>query len=405
MAKISQCRNIRKNVPCESVTVLTENIIPNPTQKRPSRHAILGKGLSNTLHLTASLKINISQNGEGQAFILEKRHSEKAVKGGKSSSKNRSISATKKNGLSSRAKRNIRVISDCYNALVTDQEFYDRHHLEENLYNPYCRFITLTFRQFIPDDKTAKTLIHNFFKRLRRHKKRNFHYVWVAEIQVKRRLKTGVRAIHFHILTPEKIYNDSLTDTSEKIRLEENKWVNKAWNEVVANWALKAGHINKAQRKEWQSEYKLSENYYSKLVAFRTGQTNKQPRRPKKSKYMVLPNCVHVGSAGAYMSKYMSKENENIVGGMYDASKYSRDFLPKKDLVVNSVANIYLGNKMIEWMQMRAIQERVYTSNWELEFNESKGVWCKDGYRLLEWYYEFVEAEKLNPRIWVQDFR
>ena len=221
---------------------------PKSAKKAPPNPYLGDKGLSNTLHLAASVLVRISQNGEGQAFILEKNHKQKAVKGGKTSSKKL---AKKQDGLSSKAKRNIRVISDCYHALVTDKEFYDRHHLEDGLYNSYCRFITLTFRQFIPDDKTAKGLLEHFFKRLKRKKKRNFHYIWVAEIQVKRRIKTGVRAIHFHILTPEKIYKDMPMDTAAKIRLEENKWINKHWNEVVANWAVKEGHITKVQRKDW----------------------------------------------------------------------------------------------------------------------------------------------------------
>ena len=371
-------------------------------KKRQPNPYLEDKGLSNTLHLAASVQIRISQNGEGQAFILEKDHKKKAVKGGKTISKNK---AKNQDGLSSRAKRKIRVISDCYHALVTDKEFYDRHHLEDGLYNSYNRFITLTFRQFIPDDKTAKGLLEHFFKRLKRKKKRNFHYIWVAEIQVKRRIKTGVRAIHFHILTPEKIYEDSPSDSAAKIRLEENKWINKHWNEVVANWAVKEGHITKEQRKEWLNEYQLSEDYYKKLVAYRTGQTNREPRRPRKSKYMLLPNCVHVESAGNYMSKYISKEGENIVGGMYDASRYSREFLPQRDLVVNGVGCMHMGNKVIEYMQMRAVQERVYTANWELEFNGAKGAWCKDAYKLLEWYYEFVELAQTDQKIWMREFR
>jgi len=329
------------------------------------------------------------QNGEGQAFILENFSAKSGnlakPKGGKRD--------FIQSGLSRQGKKTIRIISDCYAELVTDKEFRESREIDGD-YNAYNRFITLTFRQFIPDDKTAKKLLDNFLKRLRRHKGKDVHYVWVAEIQSSRLKNRGERAIHFHILTPEKIVSDTNL-SSKEIRVKENIWINRAWNEVVMNWAFKTKQITAAERTEWSNEYAKSESYYKQLASFRSGGRKKKPQKPSKSKFMLLPNCVHVENSGKYMAKYMSKENQNIVGGMYDASQKSRKFLVEKLRVKKEVGNVVLGNEIINFMYHRAKQEGKFISMFEI-YNGAKVVWMKEGINLVRYNLEYHESRRPN---------
>jgi hypothetical protein len=123
----------------------------------------------------------------------------------------------------------------------------------------FASMVTLTYGKHYPDDKTAKRDLDNFMKRLRRYFKGAFHYVWVAERQ-----KRG--AIHFHILTPN---------------YTPKEWINNAWNEVVNN------RLNDVNPEHVQTLY---------------------------------PNVKAVLHAGAYLTKYLQKEGENIIGNGYFVS-------------------------------------------------------------------------------------
>lgn len=369
---------ISKNVPQKR-----NNSPKNNSKGQKGSPNVAGSGSSISTHLTARLIIRTRQNGEGQAFILENYDAKNTSP---PNPKGREKGAIIQKGLTRRGRRVIRVISDCYNLLVLNQDgFRDRREITENRYNSYCRFITLTFRNIIPDDKKAKKLLDSFFKRLQRKTGHVNHYVWVAERQ-----KRG--AIHFHILTPEKIVDDS-TLSSADVRLNENLWINRAWNEIVCTWAYRSKKITKQERDSWLKEYGLSESYYKRLNRFKMGEIKAKPRRPEKSKLMLLPNCVHVHSAGHYMGKYMSKQGQNIVGGMYDASTISRVFLTETDKVNYDFGAVTLGNEAINYMYHRSKKEGVYLGMWELEHNESRGVWCRDASKLLQWYYEFCELK------------
>lgn len=352
--------------------------------RRASRYAMRAKGLSNVTHLTATLNIRMRQNGEGQAFIYESTD-EKIPN--VPNPKGRKKGEIVQSGLTPRGRRTIRVISDCYQQLVTNENgFYDQNEELSNLYNAYNRFITLTFRNIIPDDKTAKKLLDSFFKRIARLKGRKFHHLWVAERQ-----KRG--AIHFHILTPEKIVEDQDLSSAE-IRLQENAWINRAWNEVVCNWAYKDGRISEVERDQWRSEYDLSESYYKSLSRFRMGGIKSKPKAPAKSKFLLLPNCIHVNSAGNYMAKYISKEEQNIVGGMFGASTLSRKFMVPKTVVQKNFEIVPLGNEVIRYMYHRAKKEKIFVGFNQLEHNESCMIWCKQGWKLVEWYYEFCALKR-----------
>ena len=291
------------------------NVLPTATKVAP-------KGLSIVSHLTATLTIKKRQNLEGQAFITEK-FGRKTTK--KSNPKGRAKGQIIQKNLTKRGRKTIRVVSDCYGMLIQDKRFRESRDIEGHYDGTSCRFITLTYRNLIPSDMEAKKNLDNFFKRLHRLFGRSIHYLWVAERQ-----KRG--AIHFHILTPENI-SKKLSNGQEmdnrQLRMLENQWVNRAWNETVKNWAVKTGKITKAEGEKWLNEYDLSEKYYQSRIKFQLGLRTSEPRRPSKSTYLLLPNLVHVFKAGNYMAKYMSKQHQNIVGGMYGASTKSRGFMSK----------------------------------------------------------------------------
>jgi hypothetical protein len=127
-----------------------------------------------------------------------------------------------------------------------------------------CPFLTLTYRNEIPDNNEAKRHLDNFFKRLRR-KYPELEYLWIAETQ-----KRG--AIHFHVLPNQRIHHSI---------------INKEWNEVVANWAKKQG------------------------------------RQHEK----LYPNIQTLNKPARYMAKYLSKDSGEIQGNYYDMSKGVRNLI------------------------------------------------------------------------------
>jgi hypothetical protein len=127
-----------------------------------------------------------------------------------------------------------------------------------------CPFLTLTYRNQVPDNDKAKRHLDNFFKRLRR-KYQGLDYLWIAETQQR-------GAIHFHVTLNQRIHHSI---------------INKEWNEVVANWA-------KGQGMQHEKLY---------------------------------PNIQTLNKPGRYMAKYLSKETGNIRGNYYDMSKGIRKLI------------------------------------------------------------------------------
>ena len=121
----------------------------------------------------------------------------------------------------------------------------------------FVSFITLSYGEDIPSHETSKKDLDIFFKRLRRKVGHAFHYVWVAELQER-------GAIHYHILTPEFI---------------QKQWINDNWTEVVCS----------RLHKEGKPPQKLFPNVKGKKAY----------------------------NAKKYMTKYMSKNGDNIIGNGY----------------------------------------------------------------------------------------
>jgi hypothetical protein len=131
-----------------------------------------------------------------------------------------------------------------------------------------CSMITLSYPKNYPDDRTAKQHLDNFLKRINRYSS-DFMYVWVAEKQ-----KRG--AIHFHIITPNFIPKGI---------------INSGWTEIVRKWYQKNG-------------YTFSH---------------------------VLPNVKAVDNVSRYVTKYITKdENNTIEGNRYNISKCAHELAKPK---------------------------------------------------------------------------
>lgn len=187
-------------------------------------------------------------------------------------------------------------------------------------------FITLTYGKAYPDQKTTKTHLYHFLKRLRREYG-NVFYVWVTELQ-----KRG--APHFHILTD---------------RYVEKEWLNQAWNEIVQKWQKKAG----------------------------------------KKLQTVLPNVQGVQKAGAYMAKYISKEKDKIHGNMYAISKGLHDYMkPARGAVrfQSEYSDIKAISNDISISIQNCSQKAIKTAYFESQIYGTYNMWlsCANDYLLTE---------------------
>jgi len=281
-------------------------------------------------------------NGEGMAYFLYTNHGKhNGKRGGK---RGKRVTT----GLSSKAKRKIRLASH----LFTNWNKKNR-----NQYGGASTFLTLTFRRIVPDDKTAKKLLDTFLQRMRRRYK-DFCYIWVAEHQ-KGKLIDGKKsyrmlhgaALHFHILTP--FYFDK-------------QEINRAWNEVVKDWAIKTAKITKAQGKVWKREIALE---------------------PSKTKYLLRPNLIGVYNATRYMAKYISKDGAGIQGNNWGYSEnLSKHFEPTHMESIEEV-NIQLINKA---MQVAGRSKMLFQFR---DFKDNLCLWTKDIKRLQRRLSELYEGE------------
>lgn len=218
-------------------------------------------------------------------------------------------------------------------------------HKHEPKLKAYCSMLTLTYGKDFPSDHDSKKHLDMFLKRLRRLHT-NCKYLWVAEKQ-----KRG--AIHYHILTPY---------------YTKKEWLNNAWNEIVGNWQ--------------------SRNNFS-------------PQR-------VLPNVIKIFQAGAYLSKYLQKEGQNIGGNGYgidtDTRKLMKDesiYFVTHDLEhdqVNEVAKELIKDVMQN-------QEKSYL--WNSKQSGYLGAWSSgvNVQNLIEWikykrheYNLMIEDENIERR-------
>jgi hypothetical protein len=132
--------------------------------------------------------------------------------------------------------------------------------------------ITLTYGDISKSEhKASKQDLDRFLKSLSRYIKKEYgredvHYVWVAEIQPKRKKRTGEDVIHYHIMTIYYVPSELIS-----------KW----WNNAVNKPRIKAN-------------------------------------KPTQELLPHITSCYH---AGAYMAKYLSKEGHKIKGNGYNMSQ------------------------------------------------------------------------------------
>jgi len=434
MSKIQTFSESGKGRPVTAVSSLTSREL-NEEGPAASTEAPPAIDLSKCLHLTATVTRRKNLNNTGLYFVAIGKGTPRAdgepddsgrswnqitLTEQKPKQENRGGRRERKaDGLTGRGKSVLKIIGDCYNKLVTEPEFFEQWKYEafhrwfdqnkdkdfdqggevcrlrdfpfpeiermfadhwgladgNSPFDTYNRFITLTFRTneftkglgLVPDDMAAKKLLDSFLKRLRRHKGRNIHYTWVAERQ-----KNGT--IHFHILTPERLMDRGGRETTKRYFRRESAWINQHWNETVMSWAYRAKAITREQRDAWQEEMILSEGYYRELAEWKYN-GGKKPAAPK-AKFLLCPNLTWAMNAGHYMAKYMSKQGQNIAGGMYDASQESRVFLRTETEPIASAAPA-LCNAVIKRAALAAREQKVYARYFEM-WNGAVGLWCAD---------------------------
>ena len=116
----------------------------------------------------------------------------------------------------------------------------------ENVHN-WCNMITVGYGDTsLSNDIESKADLDRYLKTLRRYCKKHygeFHYVWVAEIQEKRLERDGIRAVHYHILTPHYIPKNI---------------INKGWNNAVNKPRIEIGLPTQTLFPQIKSAYKAS---------------------------------------------------------------------------------------------------------------------------------------------------
>ena len=339
-------------------------------------------GLSRTPNLHARCTMKIYQNGEGRAFWTFLDNGKTSKKKKKTPPK-RTEGDLVMNGLTRKAKRSIRIASDCYQDMV----------LNDRSKAGFCSFTSLTYRRIIPkDDKQAKKHLLSFLERVRR-KYGNVHYTWVAERQKGKilengeesyRLKHGQEVIHFHILTPERV---------------EKQWLNRVWNEIVCNSFHKEGMITDCDRDRWYDEIEMFERYENRLSRFKTGELKQKPKSCKgKTKFLLLPNVIAVYKAGNYMAKYMSKDGENIIGNMWNMSSKSRELLIPREESKEFETGLQ-AKEFVSWLEKKLKEEKKMVFGYQIEYNNYTGFWTADGWRMWQYFdgYREWERQKANP--------
>jgi hypothetical protein len=176
--------------------------------------------------------------------------------------------------------------------------------------------ITLTYGKDFPTDHLSKKHLDIFLKRLKRLNGIKSQYLWVAEKQ-----KRG--AIHFHILTP---------DYTPKV------WLNDAWNDIVNKWLAS---------------------------------TNKTPQT-------LYPNVIKVNSAGAYLSKYLQKEGQNIGGNGYGIDQITRQMMkPNLTHFASDESSILQTNAIADELTASATKKTAVNFTWKTRENLSCS-WISD---------------------------
>lgn len=232
------------------------------------------------------------------------------------------------------------------------------------------RFITLTYGKDAPDCKEAKKHLKQFIQRLQRKFGQSFNYVWVAEMQRGKILENGREsyrvkngaAIHFHLLIDREIVQNILNEkeVKEYAELQSKATICKALKDkinpivkkklaayrqrmseieqenIYHNQMTIPEHIikrlNRAIEKDKTMVYS-NEIYARKWVTSAWGEiVNKwQSDNGKPYQQINVVDCESVNDAGSYISKYVSKNEESIMGRMWGMSDNTRELIKPID--------------------------------------------------------------------------
>lgn len=231
--------------------------------------------------------INLSGVGNLQKNDAVQICTFKHILGGKGT-----IYPTKQGGVLSNLKRgerkelNRHTLTDHAKRKIRDAGFVLSWKVENDIKFNSTMMITLTYGKNVPDHKTAKKHLDLFFQNCRNNNWLKY-YVWVAQLQTGKRAKEkGLKsyraengnAIHFHILTITEKGNDlQLSNAQKQLRAY--------WKTIVNKWEIKQGY---------------------------------------KPQNIGGVDVTAVFNSANYISRYISNEEETIIGNMWNMSSELR---------------------------------------------------------------------------------
>jgi len=390
--------NIQKISKLPKLPTFSAHFTPAPDEKSDGK--LSGEfpviGLSNSFYPHVSLTLKYYRNGEIKGFtsVLTGKISPKKCKQcelyekysfdfecpncAKLKRGRKKGKQLNQNGLTSDAKRSIRICASEYQKYVLDKKY--------GYQKSYCSFTTLSFRRILPkDNEECKKLFHTFLKRVY-DKFGEIHYVWVQELQHGRYMNgkksyrmTNGDAIHFHLLSPQ--YFDKV-------------WINRCWNEIVMNHYYKKKYIMPIEFQQWSNELDLHCDYIRRLNRFQAKETTRQPEKPRKSEFLLLPNVTAVYNASKYMSKYLSKSGKELRGHQWNLSKRSKKIV--KPIITKFDFNtVYACETFINRLIKKLRKNDIHLFKWR-DYNDHTGFWSGKGTEIMNKYYDIIDTYNVD---------
>jgi flagellar basal body rod protein FlgB len=248
--------------------------IPKPSKK-----------VGNEIILTESGQhlINLSSVGNLKKNDVLHTYTLKRIYGGKGK-----LYPTKEGGNTSNLKKGGRTelkrhtLTSHAKNLIRDAGFVLSAKVENDVQFNSTIMITLTYGKNVPDHKTAKKHLNTFLTNCRNNNWLRY-YVWVAQLQTGKRAKEkGLKsyraengnAIHFHILSVTERGNDLQLSNAQKV-------LRSYWKDIVNKWEIKQGY---------------------------------------EAQNIGGVDVTAVYNSANYISRYISNEEETIIGNMWNIS-------------------------------------------------------------------------------------
>jgi hypothetical protein len=267
----------------------------------------------------------------------------------------------------------------------------------------YTRFLTLTYGKDAPDCKEAKKHLKQFIQRLTRKLGKEINYLWVAEMQKGKILENGKKsfrlingsAIHFHLLIgseilPEQItkrdvkqYSDAKSKASILKALGEK--IDKRTKSIIQKFTAKEKNILK-EKIHFDKCINIPEDilkripkginydaeiYGRKWVQNAWGKIVNDWQKENGFEHQVIDRIDNekVQNAGKYISKYMSKDGESILGRMWGMSDTTRELIKpieKREIILQHK----YCEKILQQANALFIDEQMMVTNKRYYFDE-----------------------------------